>query len=69
MEEVVDGRHIIKIQSFVWETVDQKIVWEHAKHIHEKSSFVRQVPSDKSQHFSLLFLIDEKHVEVNSCRT
>ncbi len=64
-----DGKRVTVEESKIWETENQHDVWEAAKYISVKSSYVRPVPSDQFQHFSLLFLIDGKHVEVNSCRT
>jgi hypothetical protein len=69
LETVVDGKVFIHEQSKILETDNQHEVWNRAKYIPERASYVRLVPKDSSRHYSLMFLSDGKHIEVNSCRT
>jgi hypothetical protein len=67
-EKLVDGKIVIHEVSEVLESDNQHNVHNATKFIPEKSSYVRHDPNNKYQHNSLLFLADEKHIEVNSCR-
>lgn len=49
------------------ETDEQKYVWDKAGYIDVRHSFEQERPGAIWQEFSVLFLEDGRHVEVNSC--
>lgn len=65
-EEIVEGKRVIYEENKVLESELQAEVWNDAGYISEKTSYVRPVP-EFVKHYSLIFLSDEKHIEVNSC--
>lgn len=65
-EKIVEGKRVIYEESKVLESELQAEVWKDAGYISEKTSYVRSVP-EFWEHYSLIFLSDEKHIEVNSC--